>query len=166
MLQERGQSGASTTRDVPHPASTALSRSATPVSRRFCHTTVFVGHTVCSQDIRNHLLEARDSLLSTLRTNHTSPLGPTTQQVTEKKDQGRMGNRERHHVSFFCLFWFLLHRLTFCPRFKSYLMSRGWTMLKEKRHTGTSTMRDGSQPTSSPKASRRLSFFSCSPKSS
>ena len=53
-----------------------------------------------------------------------------------------MGNRERHHV-FVCLL-FLLHRLTFCPRFKSYLMTRGWTMLKEKRHTGTSTMRDSS----------------------
>ena len=51
-----------------------------------------------------------------------------------------MGNRERHHV-FVCLL-FLLHRLTFCPRFKSYLMTRGWTMLKEKRHTGTSTMRN------------------------
>ena len=53
-----------------------------------------------------------------------------------------MGNRERHHV-FVCLL-FLLHRLTFCPRFKSYLMTRGWTILKEKRHTGTSTMRDSS----------------------
>ena len=164
MLQERGQSGASTTRDVPHPASTALSGSANSVLRRFCHTTVFVGQTVCSQVFRNHVLEARGSLLSTLRTNHTSPLGLTTQQVTEKKIKALMGNRERRHV-FVCLL-FLLHRLTFCPRFKSYLMTRGWTVLKEKRHTGASTMRDGSQPTSSPKASRRLSFFPCSPKSS
>jgi hypothetical protein len=102
MLQERGQSGASTTRDVPHPASTALSGSANSVSRRFCHTTVFVGKTVCSQDIRNHLLEARDSLLSTLRTNHTSPLGPTTQQVTEKKIKALWGTENDTTFLFVC----------------------------------------------------------------
>ena len=40
---------------------------------------------VRSQDVRKHALKARGSLLSTLVTNHASPLGPTTRHVTRTK---------------------------------------------------------------------------------
>ena len=85
MLQERGQTGASTMRGVTHPASTASPGSANPVIHRFCHSTVCVGRMVRSQDVRKHVLKARGSLLSNLITSHASPLGPTTRHITRTK---------------------------------------------------------------------------------
>ena len=72
-------------RDVSHPALTASPGSANPVLHRFCHPTLFVGQMGRSQAVRRHVLKARGSLLSTLLTKHTSPLGPTTRHVTRTK---------------------------------------------------------------------------------
>ena len=72
-------------RDVPLPAYTVSADSANLVLHRFCHSTIFVGPMVRSQDIRKHVLKARGILLSTPITNHLSPLGPTTRHVTRTK---------------------------------------------------------------------------------
>ena len=72
-------------RDVPLPAYTVSADSANLVLHRFCHSTIFVGPMVRSQDIRKHVLKARGILLSTPTTNHLSPLGPTTRHVTRTK---------------------------------------------------------------------------------
>ena len=85
MLRERGHTGASSLRGVSHPASTASPGSANPVPHRCCHSTLFVGQMVRSQAVRKHVLKARGSLLSTLITIHSSPLGPTTRQLTRTK---------------------------------------------------------------------------------
>ena len=59
-------------RDVPLPAYTVSADSANLVLHRFCHSTIFVGPMVRSQDIRKHVLKARGILLSTPITNHLS----------------------------------------------------------------------------------------------
>jgi transposase len=72
-------------RGDPYPASTASPGSANPVLHHFCHSTIFCRSMVHSLDVRKHVLKARGGLLSTLITNHPSPLGPTTRHVTRTK---------------------------------------------------------------------------------
>ena len=60
-------------RDVPLPAYTVSADSTNLVQHRFCHSTIFVGPMVRSQDIRKHVLKARGILLSTPIPNHLSP---------------------------------------------------------------------------------------------